>query len=249
MEPTYFISHHGASCKKTFYIDFGEMKRILVIFTLLFCFSQAFSQTHYDSRVSVGAHGGIDLSRVFFTPSVKQGWPVNPMLGVGIRYVEEKYFGLIAEVNYVRRGWSENFEGKPFNYRRDLDYIDIPVFAHIYFGNRFKFFLNAGPQIAFRLGESVTANFDPYDIINTPGFPLNNRRNNQLTEKVVQKIDYGISAGLGCEYSINPRNSVTLEARYYFGLGNIFSSKRQDIFRASNMMYIAINAGYWFRFK
>lgn len=226
------------------------MRRNLFIALLLSLFSFTIqAQTHYTSNVYVGARGGIDISRVFFTPSVNQGWPVNPTFGAGIRYIEENHFGLIAEINYVRRGWMENFEGLPFRYRRDLDYLEIPVFAHIYFGNRTKFFINAGPQIAFRIGESVSSNFDPYDIASVPGFPLSNRRNSQLTEKVTQKIDYGISAGLGCEYNINPRNSITLEARYYFGLGNIFSAKPQDNFRASNMMYIGITAGYWFRFK
>lgn len=207
------------------------------------------AQTHYSSNVCVGVHGGIDLPRVFFSPSVKQGWPVNPMFGAGIRYIEENHFGLIAEVNWVRRGWSENFEGLPFNYRRNLDYIEVPVFAHIYFGKRARFFINAGPQIAFRIGESWTANFDPYNTSAIPDFPNRNRRNDQMTEPIVQKVDYGITAGLGCEYNINSRNSITLEARYYFGLGNIMSSKRQDTFRASNTMYIAVNIGYWFRFK
>lgn len=226
------------------------MRKTLFLTLLLgFLSIAASAQTHYSSNVSVGARGGIDLSRVFFSPSVMQEWPVNPTVGASIRYIEENHFGLIAEVNYVRRGWSENFEGLPFNYRRDLDFIEIPVFAHIYFGGKTRFYVNAGPQIAFRIGESVTSNFDPYAISSIPDFPNTNRRNSQLTEKVTQKIDYGISAGIGCEFFINPRNSVTLEGRYYFGLGNMFSAKPQDPFRASNAMYIAITAGYWFRFK
>lgn len=223
--------------------------RALVVVAVALIALGARAQTHYSANISLGAQGGIDISRVFFTPNVRQGWPVNPMFGLRFRYIEENHFGLIAEVNYVRRGWSENFEELPFRYRRDLDYIEIPVFAHIYFGRRARFFINAGPQIAFRMGESYSANFDPYDIQSIPDFPLANRRNDQLTEKVVQKVDYGISAGLGCEFSVNQKNAVSLEARYYFGLGNIFSSKRQDTFRASNMMYISVNAGYWFRIK
>lgn len=207
------------------------------------------AQTHYDSNVSLGVRGGINLSRVFFSPSVRQGWPVNPTLGFTFRYIEENHFGLIAEVDYIRRGWSENFEELPFNYRRDLDYIEIPVFAHIYFGGRGKFFINAGPQIGFRIGESMSANFDPYDTAGIPDFPNTNRRNDQMTETVTQKFDYGIAAGLGAEFNINQKNSLTLEARYYFGLGNIFPSGRRDTFRASNTMYIAITAGYWFRIK
>lgn len=208
-----------------------------------------FAQTHYASNVCIGAHGGIDLSRVFFTPSVRQGWPVMPTFGAAIRYIEEDHFGLIAEVNWIRRGWKENFEDLPFRYQRNLDFIEIPVMAHIYFGRRAKFYINAGPQIAFRIGESYTANFDPFDTAGIPNFPNVNRRNDQMTETVTQKVDYGIAAGLGCEFNINRKNSITLEGRYYFGLGNIFPSKRRDIFRASNMMYISFTAGYWFRIK
>lgn len=225
------------------------MRRFLFIF-LASCMSLIVAaQTHYSSNVSLGVHGGVDLPYVFFSPSVKQSWPVNPDFGIGVRYVEEDHFGLIAEVNWVRRGWKENFEGLPFNYQKNLDYIEVPVFAHIYFGRRAKFFLNAGPQIAFRIGESTVSNFDVSEINSIPDFPVSLRNNDQLTEPVTQKIDYGITAGLGCEFSVNPRNSFTLEARYYFGLGNIFHSGRQDAFRASNTMYIAINVGYWFRVK
>ena len=81
----------------------------LIISLVLLSFTTK-AQTHYSSNVCVGARGGIDISRVFFSPSVNQGWPVNPTLGVGIRYIEENHFGLIAELNYVRRGWKENFE-------------------------------------------------------------------------------------------------------------------------------------------
>ena len=225
------------------------MRSFFLILLLCFSIASGVSQTHYDSNVYIGGHAGIDLPRMFFTPAVKQGWPVDPMFGLMFRYIEEDHFGLIAEANWVRRGWSENFEGLPFSYQRNVDFIEVPVFAHIYFGRRAKFFVNAGPQIAFRIGEGYKANFDPYHTSTIPDFPNTNRRNNQMTEPVTQKVDYGISAGLGCEFNVNMRNSVSLEARYYFGLGNLFSSKRQDTFRASNAMYISITAGYWFLFK
>lgn len=224
------------------------IKRLLTLLFISLSVS-AFAQTHYSSNVCLGVKGGVDLSRVFFTPNVRQGWPLNPTFGGMVRYIEENHFGLIAELNWMRRGWSENFEGLPFNYRRNIDYIEIPVFAHIYFGSRARFFLNAGPQIAFKIGESTVSNFDPKEISSIPDFPYTNRRNDQMTEEITQKVDYGIAAGLGCEYNINRKNALNFEVRYYFGLGNIFASGRQDTFRASNMMYISFTLGYWFRIK
>ena len=207
------------------------------------------AQTHYRSDVNVGAKAGFNLSQVFFNPSVKQGWPVNPMLGVRIRYIEETHFGLIGEINWVRRGWSENFEGLPFRYRRNVDFINIPVLAHIYFGTRKRFFVNLGPEVSLKLADSYSANFDPFNTAGIPDFPHTFRRNNQMTEPVSQKVDFGISAGLGAEYFINPENGVDFEARYYFGLSNLLPSSRQDPFRASNMMTIAFTFGYWFKLK
>lgn len=207
------------------------------------------AQTHYRSDVNIGAKAGFNLSQVFFNPSVKQGWPVNPMLGVRIRYIEETHFGLVGEVNWVRRGWSENFEGLPFRYRRNVDFINIPLLAHIYFGTRKRFFVNLGPEVSFKLADSYSANFDPFNTSEIPDFPHSFRRNNQMTEPVSQKVDFGISGGLGAEYFINPENAVDFEARYYFGLSNLLPSSRQDPFRASNMMTIAFTFGYWFKLK
>lgn len=227
----------------------SNLKSILATVMLCLCGS-AFAQTHYSSNVSIGVRGGADISRVFFSPSVRQKM-MNPGMtaGVMVRYIEENHFGLIAELNFVQRGWKENFEEAPYDYKRTLNYIELPVLAHIYFGRRGKFFFNAGPQVALFLGESTSANFDPKDMASLPDFPYNNRMNEQMLMDVTQKIDYGISAGLGGEFNINPRNSISLEARFYYGLGNIFPSKRIDTYSASNQMSISLALGYWFRIK
>lgn len=207
------------------------------------------AQTHYRSNVSVGVKGGVDFSRIFFNPLAEQKMPIGATAGVMFRYIEENHFGLIAEVNFLQRGWAENFEEAPYNYRRTLNYINIPVLAHIYFGSRGRFFFNAGPEIGFFLGESTSANFNPADMATLPGFPNVNRMNTQMTLSVQNKFDYGISAGLGGEFSVNRRNAICLEARVYYGLGNIFKAGRQDPFKASNSLTVMATVGYWFRIK
>ncbi len=63
------------------------------------------------------------------------------------------------------------------------------------------------------------------------------------------KFDYGICASLGMEFYVQPRHSLLLEARYYYGLGNIFSAKKADVFSASRPMSIEISIGYNFRIR
>ncbi len=207
------------------------------------------AQTHYSSNVSVGVKGGLDFSRVFFNPSVKQKFAMGATAGVMFRYIEENHFGLIAELNFAQRGWAENFEEAPYNYQRTTNYFELPVMAHIFFGRRGRFFANAGPQIGLYVGDKVSANFNPEEMATLPDFPYRNRMNEQMLMDVTQKFDYGISAGVGGEFNINKRNSLAIEARFYFGLGNLFPSKRSDTYSASNQMSVSATIGYWFRVK
>lgn len=226
------------------------MKRFaLLISILLTLFTSGFSQTHFDSRVDLGVRGGVTLSSVMFKPSITGTLGMGYTGGLTFRYSEENHFGLIAEVNFVQRGWAEKFEDLPYKYQRVLDYIEIPVMSHIYFGRRGKFFINAGPEIAYYLGDHIKSNFDYRNTSELEGFHDKNRRDEQLIMNVSQKLDFGIVAGLGGEFSINRKNSLAVEARLYYGIGNVMPSGRQDTFGLSNQLSIAVTAGYWFRIK
>ena len=226
------------------------MKRFLFLLTLLMgLVSTVRAQTHFDSRVDIGARGGVTFSTVMFKPSIMGKLGIGYTGGVTFRYTEENHFGLIAEVNLVQRGWAEKFEDLPYSYQRILDYVEVPVMSHIYFGNRGKFFINAGPEIAYYLGDRIKSNFDYHDVSGLEGFNDKNRRVEQLTMDVSQKLDFGIVAGLGGEFSVNRRNSLALEARVYYGIGNVMPSGRQDTFSISNQLSFCVTAGYWFRIK
>lgn len=226
------------------------MKRIALILIVLVGYALGLkAQTHFDSRVDIGARGGVTLSTVMFKPSIMGKLGLGYTGGVTFRYSEENHFGLIAEVNLVQRGWAEKFEDLPYSYQRVLNYVEIPVMSHIYFGNRGRFFINAGPEIAYFLGDHIKSNFDYHDTSGLEGFHDKNRREEQLTMEVSNKLDFGILAGLGWEYSVNRRNSVALEARVYYGIGNVMPSGRQDVFSISNQLSFCVTAGYWFRIK
>lgn len=226
------------------------MKRIALILMVFVGYALGLqAQTHFDSRVDIGARGGVTLSTVMFKPSIMGKLGLGYTGGVTFRYSEENHFGLIAEVNLVQRGWAEKFEDLPYSYQRVLNYVEIPVMSHIYFGNRGRFFINAGPEISYFLGDHIKSNFDYHGTSGLEGFHDKNRREEQLTMEVSNKLDFGILAGLGWEYSVNRRNSVALEARVYYGIGNVMPSGRQDVFSISNQLSFCVTAGYWFRIK
>jgi len=198
----------------------------------------------HRSDFAIGANGGYVLSKVGFTPTVQQKQHGGITGGVSLRYVCEKYFKTIcsvyAEVNYAKVGWTEDIldiennavlisgTGEALKYQRDITYIQIPVFAHLAWGREergFNFFVNLGPQIGIYLNESTTTNFDETT-------PTENDRVSNITAQydmpVEKKLDYGIAAGAGMEYSIPKVGHFLLEGRYYYDLGNIYGSSKKE---------------------
>lgn len=229
------------------------LRRITAIILALAALT-ATAETHYKAHVSLGAHGGMAMSRVSFSPSVPQRWEQGPTAGISVRYAEEKLVGIIAELNFTRRGWSENFDvnevKSPLRYSRQASYLALPVMTHINFGSRrCRAFFNLGPEIAYMIGESTAANFDITDPAAANGWPERQRMTAQLTMPIHRRFDYGICAGAGVEYWVQPRHSVYIEGRFYYGLGNIYPAAKADTFSASRNMSLTVTLGYNFRIK
>ena len=216
----------------------------------------------HRNDLAIGVNGGYVMSNVGFDPKVTQKQHGGLTGGLSFRYVCEKYFksicSIYAEVNYAQIGWNENIRdvndqpvinpvtGLPEEYSRTINYIQIPVFAHLAWGRERKgvqFFFQAGPQLGIYLSESTKTNFD-FDSRNTTD--RGNTIVAQDTMSVQNKIDYGIAAGLGMEYSIPKVGHFLLEGRYYYGLGNIFKNSKKDYFGKSNFGNIVIKLTYLF---
>lgn len=209
--------------------------------------STADAQRYYSPELWIGGKAGATLSRMSFTPTVRQKMVPGTMAGVSVRYTEEKYFGLIGELNVEQRGWKEDFEGYTFEYERRLTYIQMPIMTHIYFGKKVKGFVNLGPSFGYMLGSTVKANFDYRNPAEVEGFPVRNRSVEQMSMEVGNRLDYGITGGLGMEFVIKGRHAIQLEGRYYFGIGNIFPDSKKDTFSASRGMSVEIMLSYMFR--
>ena len=225
------------------------LRSVIAMVILLAAALPSQAQKHYREHLWVGVHGGLSMSRQSFSPSIDQKMHNGFTGGVTFRYAEEKIFGLIGELNLVQRGWQENFKDNPeLSYKRNLTYISLPIMTHIYFGSRrFKGFVNLGPEISYMLSDGTSANFD-YSDPTAAEIPAT-RVTRQMTMDIKNRFDYGITAGVGVEFYLRPRHSLVLEARYYFGLGNIFPSTKADYFSASRASAIQVTLGYNFRLR
>ena len=176
------------------------------------------------SNFSVGVNGGVNLNSASFTPTIKQNSLMGITGGLTARYISEKYFAMICgaqvELNISQRGWDELFEMEDENgqtikvpgktYTRKMTYVDIPFLAHLAFGRErgLQFFVHAGPQIGFLIGESETIE----------GIDMNTLSNTQKAiygVKIQNKFDYGITGGGGVELRTKKAGSFLVEGRYY----------------------------------
>lgn len=223
----------------------------LILLMVMACMGlMASAQTHYEGNIAVGGKAGVTISRLQFSPNVPQTMLMGMMMGATFRYMDERHFGLIAELNVEQRGWKEKFEGFDYAYQRKLTYLQLPLLTHIYFGsNKFHGFFNLGPEIGYMIASSTKSNFDYNDIGAIADFPSTNRNVDQFTLDIHNRLDYGISAGMGIEMIARNCSSFTLEGRFYYGLGDVFSNHKKDTFSASSGMSIMVTLGYMYRVK
>lgn len=240
------------------------MKKVILSLLVLVVAIHAKAQVgEHRSTLAVGVNAGYVLSNVSFDPSVSQSQHGGITGGLSIRYVCEKYFKTICsiygEINYASIGWKEriqtatgapvtNENGEVEAYSRTLNYIQVPLLAHLAWGREergMNFFFEAGPQFGIYLSESTSKNYDTPNLA-TDGTGRANVTVAQESMPVEKTFDYGIAAGLGMEFSHQRVGHFLLSARYYYGLGNIYGSSKRDYFGRSNHGNIVIKATYLF---
>ena len=242
-------------------------RSILCIISLLMLFplSSLAQVGEHRNDLAIGVNGGYMLSNVGFVPKVNQTFHGGYTGGLSLRYVCEKYFNSIcsiyAELNYAQMGWKEDIldrEDQPVineetqqaeSFSRTLNYVQLRIFARLGWGREQKgvqFFFQAGPQLGYYLSDKVTKNFE---LDKRNSWKRANDEVHQDTMAVENKLDYGIAAGIGMEYSFPKLGHFMLEARYYYGLGNIYKDTKRDYFGKSNNSSIIVKLTYLFDLK
>lgn len=246
----------------------GPCGTLLVVALLSFAIHGNAQVGEHRNDLAIGVNGGYLMSNVGFTPDVSQNYHGGVTGGLSVRYTCEKYFNTIcslyAELNYSALGWKENIvdinnksavyvqTGENMKYSRTINYVQVPLLAHLAWGKEnkgFNFFLNLGPQFGYMLSESTNCNFDVQQELLNVKSETSTRSNTvmaQDTMSVENKFDYGIAGGIGLECSVPKVGHFLVEARYYYGLGNIFGSSKRDYFGKSNYGNVVVKASYLF---
>ena len=202
---------------------------ILILLISTFGISNLSAQKEvFNNELYIGIGAGANASRVDFVPSIPQELKFDYHAGISAKYITQKHLGLLLEANYSRRGWLEEFdEDSDFSYSRTLNYLEIPIMTHVYFGEKTRFIINLGPQISFLINDkqemssALAADLeaqretDPNAPIGVQYGPIGD----------LKRLDYGLVGGVGVELQTGI-GAFNIEGRYYFGLGDVFESRR-----------------------
>ena len=185
----------------------------------------------------LGAGGGATMSTITLVPQyLDKNYLFAANAGLSMRYMSEKHFGIQLELNYFQSGWKDDFGyGSTNSYRREMSFIELPFLMHARIASKsIGFYLNLGPKFSFFLSESEYLDSD-----------LSYAYHNKAAETPFQ---WGILGGGGFEVILKQQR-FGLEARYYFGLSDIFSNAVVDDFVSSNLQQISLNLMYYFRLR
>ncbi|HXK75614.1 MAG TPA: porin family protein [Bacteroidaceae bacterium] len=192
---------------------------------------------------TAGINVGLNRNNMEFQPEIKTGNFSKMHFGLTGRYIHENYFSMISgiqlELNYSQRGWAEKFDGDGDmrSYSHTLNYIEVPLLAHLGFGHETgnQFFLHLGPQFGFLVSESSDFGGE--------GWTDDLKDSDNYREKVDNTFNYGIVGGAGVELKTKMGHFL-LEGRYYYSLADIYSNAKKEYFDRSAPTTVEITFTY-----
>ena len=181
------------------------MKKLF--FLLLFFPLASFGQ---DKSFELGVlFGGSLNSSNYYLANEKT---LQPLGGLVAQYNFTKRFSIKSTPQYHIKGYSEIPQTSNVLSKRqtDLHYLILPLLAQINFNkNRWRFFCNTG----FYLGYLIKATIkDTYTITSTNTF---------LSSEEFNKLDFGITLGMGASFRINERIKIFLEPSWEKGINEV----------------------------
>lgn len=237
-------------------------KNVSLWIILCFCSSLVLAQsTEFKPELTVGVNYGVNMTSASFgtsfsaEPFKTKMWQ-RQTAGFNVRYIVEKNLGLIGEINYSQQGWQQDFSDadassvqqaflKSLSHKHELNYLQIPLLTHIYFGDKVRFIFNLGPEISILLSEKETMNSALADYLSS-GSMSSGAMTDQYFKKADRMFEYGILGGLGIEF----RSKVglfVLEGRYIYGLSDFFSNSKADHFQQSANRTLTVKASYYIK--
>ncbi len=220
---------------------------VWILFTLA-----ALPAAGFPGQVQIGAHGGLSI------PNIRDGENEfsrgytsrkGPFFGIFAEFRLRPNFSLRAEANYASHGgkWDGmqpviiDLPGlflppgvilyADFNNESILDYLEVPLLAELTWGDKPRFFINAGPYIGILLrAKTITGGMStlyldksgtplllPPDYQPLPPFSFEAETD---TKEDINSLSAGVAGGIGLAVPAGP-GEIVFAVRFSLGLTNI----------------------------
>jgi hypothetical protein len=211
------------------------MKRFGLILFFCFCVNTSFSKSNIYVGAALG--GGLSNSRMIAINTDPKIYSVPSFSGgVNAEFAATKSFGIKGELNYFRGGYAYNISltdvnGKIISNEKlnvALDYLHIPFMFKYSFGDKIRFFVNAGPYFGLLLDYSYTTSKTNQSFMNS--------------NSVLNSNDYGLASGAGLNFNPNKKLGFLIELRNTYGLKNIAENNNPNQIEIMNFSLL-LNIG------
>jgi len=216
------------------HVDFLQMNKLLFLVLILLPVCNAFGQ------ISFGLKAGTNFSTVDFQRRPEFTFREvkliqNYQYGAIFRYADPKHFGVQFELNHIIKGWKDVNDTSNVEYRRTIDYLEMPVLSHFYIGSgKVRIIIELGFYVAYALSSEETYFYPDTDQSTTSEYILQ--------EGIDNRWDYGLLGQGGLQYNF-PFGAFHVEAFFSFGYGSIFLDKAEELETSPNRVY-GLTFGY-----
>lgn len=160
------------------------------------------------------------------------GYGAGVFLGINL----SNHVGLVAEVMY--NSLSQKYKDQELDREINVQYINIPLLVSLNTGkaNPVNLKIEAGPQIGYNIGASVSSSGDANsDTLQTV-----------LTTK---KSDFGFAYGAGLEFVLNKNKTIRMDLGFrgvygFVNISNTSQTQETDSYYILDRATIRTNAGY-----
>lgn len=217
-------------------------------------------------QIRLGFHGGLCIPNIRGgTTEQSKGYVsrLGPFFGFFADFALKPNLSLCAEMNYTSQGGKRNgmqpvsmeqLPGVPlyadFHNETILDYLEIPLMLKLTWGQKLRFFAQAGPYVGFRLRARTVTSGSSLLYIDPSGIPLDSQlisfEGDTCICNDIHRINAGISGGVGLEAPLGS-GDVVLDLRFSMGLTNIQSDPELNGKNQTGAMIVSL--GYCFALK
>ena len=213
---------------------------LVILFVSNFCFAQEQPLTKYD----FGIEGGPNISFMYGKSNTIQYLTsgIGFQGGVSFQINFNKLLSLRTVLSFERKiikGKGEvtftDANGKVIGdgtFHDNYDYLVLPILLRANFGNQVRFFVNAGPYFGYLLQAKYFGN------ITTTGQTLTGSIDK------AQKVDIGLSAGIGISIPIKKQFAISVEARNNLSLLPVHKAENGDGSAKFNTTSVLIGFSY-----